>query len=107
MLHHISFAVTDVLRSSDFYDAVLAPLGFVRVWTHEITAGFKEAAVGYGLPGNDDEFAIRLRCQGCVVPGDGLPPSFSTLTATGLRQSSTKWSREARPESVAGTSKAP
>jgi len=40
--------VVDLVRSAAFYDAALAPLGYVRVWTHETTAGYKEAAVGYG-----------------------------------------------------------
>lgn len=77
MLHHLSFGVSDLKRSAAFYDAALAPLGYVRVWTHEPGAGYKEAAVGYGLPGGDDEFAIRLRPEGVVVPGDGFHVAFS------------------------------
>jgi catechol 2,3-dioxygenase-like lactoylglutathione lyase family enzyme len=75
MLHHLSFAVADLARSASFYDATLAPLGYVRAWTHE--TGYKEAAIGYGLPGGDDEFAIRLRQEGVVVPGDGFHIAFS------------------------------
>lgn len=33
MLHHISFAVSDLARSIAFYDAALGTLGYVRVWT--------------------------------------------------------------------------
>ena len=77
MLHHLSFAVTDLMRSAVFYDAVLAPLGYVRAWTHEAGAGYKEAAIGYGRPGADDEFAIRLRSQGLVVPSEGFHVAFS------------------------------
>jgi len=76
VLHHISFAVSDILRSAAFYDATLAPMGFVRVWTHATEDGFKEAAAGYGRPGNDDEFAIRQRAHGLVVPGDGFHLAF-------------------------------
>ncbi len=76
MLHHLSFAVADLMRSAAFYDAALSPLGYVRVWTHEAAAGYKEAAVGYGLPGADDGFAIRLRGQGVVVPGEGFHVAF-------------------------------
>jgi catechol 2,3-dioxygenase-like lactoylglutathione lyase family enzyme len=76
MLHHLSFAVADLKRSAAFYDATLAPLGYVRVWTHETTAGYKEAAVGYGRPGADDEFALRLRDQGVVVPSEGFHVAF-------------------------------
>lgn len=32
MLHHISLGVSDIDRAVAFYDAVFAPLGFVRVW---------------------------------------------------------------------------
>ena len=77
MLHHLSFAVVDLTRSATFYDAVLAPLGYVRAWTHEAGAGYKEAAVGYGLPGAEEEFAIRLRPRGVVVPGEGFHVAFS------------------------------
>lgn len=44
MLHHLSFAVTDLARSAAFYDAALSALGYVRVWADSAT-------VGYGLPG--------------------------------------------------------
>lgn len=76
MLHHLSFAVADLARSAAFYDAALAPLGYVRVWTHETAAGFKEAAAGYGSPGADDEFAIRHRGPGVVVPSEGFHVAF-------------------------------
>jgi catechol 2,3-dioxygenase-like lactoylglutathione lyase family enzyme len=76
MLHHLSFAVADLARSAAFYDAALSPLGYVRVWTHEAAAGSKESAIGYGLPGGEDEFAIRLRAQGMAVPGEGFHVAF-------------------------------
>lgn len=60
MLHHLSFAVADLVRSATFYDAALAPLGYVRVWADE-------TAVGYGSSGGDDEFAIKLK-PASVVP---------------------------------------
>ena len=77
MLHHLSFAVADLARSAAFYDAALAPLGYVRAWTHEANAGYQEAAIGYGLPGADDRFAIRLRSQGVVAPSEGFHVAFS------------------------------
>jgi catechol 2,3-dioxygenase-like lactoylglutathione lyase family enzyme len=76
MVHHLSFAVADLTCSAIFYDAVLAPLGYSRSWTQESGSGRKEAAVGYGLPGGDDEFAIRLRKQGLVVPSEGFHLAF-------------------------------
>ena len=62
MLHHLSFAVADLARSAAFYDATLSELGYVRVWTHK-------TAVGYGLPGGGDKFAIKLLLDGVVVSG--------------------------------------
>ena len=76
MLHHLSFPVVDLARSAAFYDAALSPLGYVRVWSHETAAGYKEAAIGYGLPGAEDEFAIRLRPQGVIVPSEGFHVAF-------------------------------
>lgn len=76
MLHHLSFAVADIDRSATFYDAVLTPLGYVRAWSHASGGGHKEAAVGYGLPGAEDEFAIRLRHEGVVAPSEGFHVAF-------------------------------
>jgi catechol 2,3-dioxygenase-like lactoylglutathione lyase family enzyme len=62
MLHHLSFGVADLTRSAAFYDAALTPLGYVRAWADE-------TAVGYGLPGGGDKFAIKLS------PGEPIAPS--------------------------------
>ena len=76
MLHHLSFAVADLTRSAIFYDAALAPLGYVRAFTQEGGASRKESAIGYGRPDAEDEFAIRLRQQGVVAPSDGFHLAF-------------------------------
>lgn len=70
MLHHVSFAVVDLPRSAAFYDAALAALGYVRVWTDE-------TAIGYGHPGGGDRFAIKLRGKEVAVPGPGFHLAFS------------------------------
>ena len=70
MLHHISFAVADLARSAAFYDAVLARLGYVRVWTNE-------TAIGYGPPGGGDKFAIKVRGNEIEVPGPGFHLAFA------------------------------
>ena len=70
MLHHISFAVADLARSAAFYDAALAPLGYVRVWTDA-------TAVGYGVPGGGDKFAIKARGKQAQVPGPGFHLAFA------------------------------
>lgn len=76
MLHHMSIAVADLGRSTAFYDAALAPLGYVRNWTHEASAGYKESAIGYGPPGVEDAFALRERRQGVAASSDGFHVAF-------------------------------
>ena len=85
MLHHLSFPVVDLTRSAAFYDAALSALGYVRVWTHETAVGYKEAAVGYGLPSGEDQFAIRLRSQGVIVPGEGFHVAFRAPSREAVR----------------------
>ena len=70
MLHHLSFATTDLARSTAFYDAVLSALGYSRVWADQ-------TAVGYGYPGAGDKLAIKLRTGGVVVPGPGFHAAFA------------------------------
>ncbi len=53
MLDHISIGVSGLERSTHFYDAVLAPLGYVRVFE-------SSHASGYAPPeARDEPFAIR------------------------------------------------
>ena len=67
MLHHISLGAHQFDRTARFYDAVLAPLGFVRVWTVERPEG---RAVGYGLPNGGDQLAIKeVRAEIPSIPG--------------------------------------
>ena len=73
MLHHLSFAVTDIARSGAFYDAVLAPLGYGRVWEDE-------TFVGYGSEAGKDEFALKLRPENAGVPEDGFHVAFAAPT---------------------------
>src|SRR4051812_29948868 len=68
MLHHVSLA--DLGRSAAFYDAVLEPLGYARVWADS-------SAVGYGRPGGADQFAIKKRGTPIQIPGDGFHLAFA------------------------------
>jgi catechol 2,3-dioxygenase-like lactoylglutathione lyase family enzyme len=70
MLHHLSFGTSDLARSTAFYDAVLAALGYARVWADG-------TAVGYGHPGAGDKLAIKLRRDGVTVPGPGFHVAFA------------------------------
>jgi catechol 2,3-dioxygenase-like lactoylglutathione lyase family enzyme len=76
MLHHVSFGVTDLRRAVDFYDAVLEPLGYVRVWT-DFEGDPDTLAVGYGLPGGEDLLALKQRMHAHVAPGPGFHLAFS------------------------------
>jgi catechol 2,3-dioxygenase-like lactoylglutathione lyase family enzyme len=69
MLGHLSFGVEDLDRAAAFYDAVLAPLGYVRVWT-------SAHAVGFGAPGGGDKLALFARPGEVVAPGPGFHLAF-------------------------------
>ncbi|GAC1351511.1 MAG: VOC family protein [Polyangiales bacterium] len=52
MIDHLSLGTSNLGRATSFYDAVLAPLGYVRLWS-------TERGVGYGITGSvDEELAI-------------------------------------------------
>ena len=68
MLGHLSFGVADLARAAAFYDAALAPLGVVRVWT-------SPKGVGYGPPGGQDRLAL-FPVASPVAPGAGFHLAF-------------------------------
>ena len=75
MLHHLSLGALDIDKAARFYDATLATLGYVRVWT-DLRPGEQEQAVGYGPPGSGDKLAIKQVSQ--PVPGHpGFHVAFS------------------------------
>ncbi|NRQ42127.1 VOC family protein [Rheinheimera sp. YQF-2] len=76
MLHHISFGVTNLRRATDFYDAALEPLGYVRVWT-DFEGDEDTQAVGYGKPGGGDKLALKQHQNASVAPGPGFHLAFS------------------------------
>ncbi|MEC5160360.1 MULTISPECIES: VOC family protein [unclassified Janthinobacterium] len=66
MLHHLSLGVLDLDRAAAFYDAALAPLGYVRVWGDD-------EALGYGYEGGGDKLALKLTpAAALVIPGEGF-----------------------------------
>ena len=68
MLGHLSFGVSDLARAVAFYDRVLAPIGFVRVWSDETAAGF-------GPAGGNDKFALVASAE-ARSPGRGFHLAF-------------------------------
>jgi catechol 2,3-dioxygenase-like lactoylglutathione lyase family enzyme len=79
MLHHLSIGVADLARSAAFYDAALAPLGYMRVWGDE-------AAVGYGAAGGGDKFAIRLITPAEVATNRGFHLAFAATSREAVIQ---------------------
>lgn len=57
-LHHLSLGTAHIERAVAFYDAALAALGLVRVWS-DLRPGETGQAVGYGVPGGGDALAIK------------------------------------------------
>lgn len=65
MLGHVSFGVEDLERAARFYDRALAPLGLVRVWSTERSAG-------WGPEGRGDLLAVFLHPGLARVPAPGF-----------------------------------
>ncbi|MFZ1989256.1 MAG: VOC family protein [Alphaproteobacteria bacterium] len=70
MLSHVSFGVRDLKRAAKFYDAVLKPLGYARVWT-------SERGVGYGESGKGDKLNLFPRPDS-APPGPGFHLAFNS-----------------------------
>lgn len=79
MLHHVSLGVRDIERAARFYDAVLAPLGYVRVWS-DPGGGAKNRAVGYGRPGEGDALALKEMVASAPAPGPGFHLAFAATS---------------------------
>ena len=70
MIDHVSVGVADLGRSGVFYNAVLEPLGYVRLFDHA-------RALAYGVPGARDEaFAILAAGAGAKAAGHAWHVAF-------------------------------
>ena len=76
MIHHLSLGVTHLHRSARFYDAVLAPLGYVRVWT-DFEGDPGTLAVGYGRDGAGDTLALKQVVGRALLPWPGFHMAFA------------------------------
>jgi catechol 2,3-dioxygenase-like lactoylglutathione lyase family enzyme len=69
VLSHLSFGVADLAKATAFYDAVLAALGYVRVWSNE-------DGVGYGEASGNDKLALFVQAGRVAPPGAGFHLAF-------------------------------
>lgn len=76
-LGHISLGVTSLERSVAFYDAILAPLGAIRVW-------LVENGAGYGNPGGPDLVALKVQPAPIAPPGAGFHLAFDAPDAAAV-----------------------
>ena len=70
MLSHLSFGVADLDRATAFYEAALAPLGYVCVWRNA-------RGVGFGEAGGEDRLALFARGGEARSPGAGFHLCFA------------------------------
>jgi catechol 2,3-dioxygenase-like lactoylglutathione lyase family enzyme len=77
-IDHVSVGVTNIKRSKDFYDAVLAPLGMRPIYPVEINGQL--VGVGYGET-QKPTFWIQLPINGQAASmGNGVHIAFSTTS---------------------------
>jgi catechol 2,3-dioxygenase-like lactoylglutathione lyase family enzyme len=70
MLGHLSFGVSELARSAEFYDRILGPLGYVRVWSNL-------RGVGFGEKGGGDKLALFAQSERVIAPGPGFHLAFT------------------------------
>ncbi|NDA93988.1 MAG: VOC family protein [Betaproteobacteria bacterium] len=85
MLHHISLGVSCLERSAAFYDAVLKPLGYTRVWS-DFEGAADTHAVGYGSAGGGDKLALKQRPDSAAAPGPGFHLAFAAPSREAVDQ---------------------
>ncbi len=73
MLSHLSFSVSDLKKSSAFYDATLGVLGYNRVYSGE-------TASGWGDDSGAEKFAIKKRVDKVSTPSPGFHLAFHART---------------------------
>jgi catechol 2,3-dioxygenase-like lactoylglutathione lyase family enzyme len=76
MLGHLSIGVKDLERAGRFYDAVMTPIGWVRLWTDP-------DGLGYGPPGGNDKLALFQRAE-THPPGPGFHLCFNATSAAAV-----------------------
>src|SRR5260370_40206228 len=78
MLGHLSFGVSDLVRSAEFYERILAPLGYVRVWSNR-------RGVGFGEEDGGDKLALFAQAEPTRAPGPGFHLAFTAPSREAVR----------------------
>jgi catechol 2,3-dioxygenase-like lactoylglutathione lyase family enzyme len=81
-IHHLSLGVSKIEETAAFYDAALASLGYVRVWT-DLRPGEEGQAVGCGLAGGGDKLALK-QVPSAVPNMPGFHVAFSAPTRSAV-----------------------
>jgi catechol 2,3-dioxygenase-like lactoylglutathione lyase family enzyme len=68
VLGHLSFGVRDLERAGAFYDAVLAPFGWMRLWD-------SPKGLGFGPPGGGEKLNL-FPYEDARPPGPGFHLAF-------------------------------
>ncbi|HTI68312.1 MAG TPA: VOC family protein [Caulobacteraceae bacterium] len=69
MISHLSIGVSNLSRATAFYDAVLAGLGYVRIFSGP-------TSVGYGPPGGPEGLALKERPSSAIGVDEGFHLAF-------------------------------
>lgn len=78
MISHLSIGVSDLARTTEFYDAVLAALGYARIYTGS-------QSVGYGTPDGREPFALKQRIASDIGVDAGFHLAFIAQTPEAVR----------------------
>jgi catechol 2,3-dioxygenase-like lactoylglutathione lyase family enzyme len=78
MISHLSIGVSDLERATEFYDAVLAALGYGRVYTGP-------RSVGYGTPDGREPFALKQRASADIGVDAGFHLAFVAESREAVR----------------------
>ena len=73
LLGHLSLGVRDLERATRFYDRVLEPLGYPRVWT-------SERGIGYADKDGGEKLTLFFRPDDARPPGPGFHLAFDAPT---------------------------
>lgn len=76
MFHHLSLGVGDLHAAGPFYDALLAPLGYRRVFDGD-------DAIGYGLI-DDQDLLLLNRSEALQPPSEGFHLAFAAADSAAV-----------------------